>query len=224
MKRLNHAHIVLLVLCILSLNQLWGQEKFATIRKNVNVLAKSLNHDLNPEGNTLLLSSEEPILKVYTVGDFSGLVDLEVNGYEKSISLNSFRKGKYVFVVDQPKMKIVFQVIVNRNGPEYKAVRRVVASSTRPRPKPKAAIKVSRTASVTVNKTTADSRAVAAIASDELLKKKPGPKKEYNLTDLERAEMQTREEARKLQAARNAKMKSQYTKSGSGKLYHRPYQ
>lgn len=93
-----------------------AQDHFATIKKNYNVLAANLNHDLNKTRDTLVLKSEDPILKVYTVGEYSGLVEEEVNGHELEVPLWSFKKGKYVFVVDQPKLKIVFQVLVHRNG------------------------------------------------------------------------------------------------------------
>ncbi len=93
-----------------------AQGEFASIRKNINVLANGLYHDLNKTKDSLVLKSSDPIFRVYTIGEFHGVIDKTVNRFEKAISLKQLKKGRYVFVVDQPKMKIVFEIRINRNS------------------------------------------------------------------------------------------------------------
>ena len=85
------------------------------IKKNVNARAKSLHHDLNKTKDTLVLRSSKKMFRVYTVGDFGGVVDQYLNTYEYEVPLKGLEKGKYVFVVDQSKMKIVFQVLIHED-------------------------------------------------------------------------------------------------------------
>ena len=95
-----------------------AQDDFASLRKNVNIRAKGLNHDLNKTKDTLILSSQNKIYRIYTVGDNSGVVDRTVNDLEMKMPLRSLKKGKYVFVVDQLNLKIVFQIQIHKDFSE----------------------------------------------------------------------------------------------------------
>lgn len=220
MKTIIRAHSILLIFCLFSASQLWGQQHFATIKKNYNVLAEGLKHDLNISRDTLVLKSENPILKVYTVGDFSGLIDLEVNDFQQSIPLQKLRKGKYVFVVDQPKLKIVFQVLVHRNGKDYRAISKRLASSDENVSTNKSRLtKKIKTESVVSAFQSQKPSDLISVNTAEIETGRSAKFKAYNLTDIERENVQSREDARRIQAyERQAKLKSQAIKSGSDKL------
>ena len=100
---------------MVSVPSLFAQDDFASLRKNVNYRAKGLNHDLNSTKDTLLLSSKSKIYRIYTVGDNSGAIDKTINDFSAKIPLNPLDQGKYVFVVDQLNLKIVFQIQIMRD-------------------------------------------------------------------------------------------------------------
>lgn len=97
----------------LACNFIHAQYDYASIKKNVNARAKALFHDLNASKDTLILRSSNKMFRVYTVGEFSGLIDQYLNSYEYEVPLRGLKQGKYVFVVDQSKKKIVFQVLIH---------------------------------------------------------------------------------------------------------------
>ncbi len=102
----------LIVLLLVACNLIHAQGEFASIRKNINVLAKGLNHDLNKTKDTLKISSSDKFFRIYTIGDNNGAVDQYLNTNTFEVPLRSFERGKYVFIVDQSKVKIVFTIFV----------------------------------------------------------------------------------------------------------------
>lgn len=103
----------LIVLLIFASLCSYAQGDYASIKKNVNARAQALFHDLNPGKDTLILRSTKKMFRVYTVGHFSGVIDQYLNTYEYTVPLRGLKQGKYVFVVDQSKKKIVFQVLIH---------------------------------------------------------------------------------------------------------------
>lgn len=103
----------LIVLLIFASLCSYAQGDYASIKKNVNARAQALFHDLNPGKDTLILRSTKKMFRVYTVGHSSGVIDQYLNTYEYTIPLRGLKQGKYVFVVDQSKKKIVFQVLIH---------------------------------------------------------------------------------------------------------------
>ena len=93
-----------------------SSEDFSTLVKNVNYRAAGLEHDLNETRDTLKLSSDRIIQRVYTVGDQGRAIDLWVNRKQRDIPLTELSKGKYVFVVEQDYKKIIFQVLIHQDN------------------------------------------------------------------------------------------------------------
>ncbi|MBT8272598.1 MAG: hypothetical protein KJO77_02250 [Bacteroidia bacterium] len=101
-----------IIILFLTFNLTHSQAEFAVLKKNINVLAEGLNHELNETKDTLILSSPSRIYRVYTAGTHSGKVDQYMLANEFKVPLNLFERGKYVFCVDQLRYKIVFTVFV----------------------------------------------------------------------------------------------------------------
>ncbi|MBT8266680.1 MAG: hypothetical protein KJO41_11625 [Bacteroidia bacterium] len=223
-----------LFVCLFCVPLVQAQEDFAMIRKNVNILAKHLNHDLSPSKDSLLLSSKKKIFRVYTVGGYSGLIDHKISTKKFAVPLKRLRKGKYVFVVDQLNLKIVFQIHILRNyndiddfidqedaivSAEVEAIKPEAADLEKIEVKePEPVVAQIETPGPTVQperEKVAKTKLAVAKSSVQLTKEKqkiadvkvvkkavikpePIPKetKSYNLTDLERDNMQSRKEAR----------------------------
>lgn len=109
---LNNGKRYFIIILFLTFNLTHAQAEFAFIKKNVNVLAQDLFHDLNETKDTLILSSTNKMYRVYTAGTHSGAVDKHMIATEFKVPLSSFERGKYVFCVDQLRYKIVFTVFV----------------------------------------------------------------------------------------------------------------
>ena len=93
-----------------------AQKDYASIRKNININAKDLMHDLCKTKDTLILKSDTKIDYVYTINRHSKReMDTYVLDNFLKIPLNKFTKGRQVFVVEQNKMNIVFVVHINDN-------------------------------------------------------------------------------------------------------------
>lgn len=108
--------------CLLSflIFSLWfqgvkAQDDFAVLKKNFNLSAKNLSHDLCLTKDTLILQSDIRINRIYTITN-AYKRDLEMYGSENPIKipLNTFAKGRHVFVVEQNKMSIVFVVQIQK--------------------------------------------------------------------------------------------------------------
>ena len=94
----------------------YAQKKFASIEKNVNASANELFHDLNTSKDTLILSGDKWIRKVYSINqDYKRETDEYINSNSVKLPLTHLSKGKHVFVVEQMPMKIVFVIKVFRD-------------------------------------------------------------------------------------------------------------
>jgi len=90
---------------------LFAQERFATIKKNVNFRASGLYHDLNKSKDTLLLKSDKKINHIYSINKHNKReINNFVNSNSYKLSLKNLSKGKHVFVVSQSPTLIVFVV------------------------------------------------------------------------------------------------------------------
>ncbi len=217
-----------------------AQGNFASIRKNVNVRAIGLKHDLNKSKDTLKLSSTDKIFRVYTVGDFSGIVDQYLNANKFEVSLRSFEKGKYVFVVDQSNRKIVFQIYI-LNGedllPDEWFSNTALASTldevddlddeatiesldllkestkfSKFIKTKKSNLKHFRSKKYRNNKRVNEDRLKERTKKLNIPKKNLKP---YNLTDLNRNGMQSRDEARKIMAIERQKIRDSIKKTSN---------
>ena len=96
-----------------------AQEDYAILRKNFNVSAKGLCHDLCKTKDTLILKSDKKIDYIYAINSRSKReLDTYVSENVLRIPLNGFTKGRHVFVVEQDKMNIVFAVQINETLPK----------------------------------------------------------------------------------------------------------
>ena len=111
--------IGLVTLLSLSVNTtLCAQNDFALLEKNVNVRAKSVKHILNKTKDTLLLTSDKKINRVYAVNmDYKREVEANINAKSFKVPLSKLSKGKHVFVVVQSPLRIVFVVKILKDGP-----------------------------------------------------------------------------------------------------------
>ena len=95
----------------LSYTDIYAQNDFALLEKNVNVRANGLIHRLNKTKDTLLLSSYKKINRVYSVNmDYEREVQANINATSYKIPLSNLSKGKHVFVVVQSPLRIVFVI------------------------------------------------------------------------------------------------------------------
>lgn len=111
--------LVPIVICSgLFFQNIFAQESYATIEKNVNVDAKHLFHDLNKTKDTLVLKSDKKINYFYSINkDYKREVNYYVDTYEYKLPLTDLSKGRHVFVVGQSPLKIVFVVRVLKESP-----------------------------------------------------------------------------------------------------------
>lgn len=96
---------------------LYAQQDFAVIEKNVNVRAKCLLHDLNTTKDTLILKGDTKIGYISAIDENSNrVVDTYVGEKDFKLSLKTLKKGKYIFVVIQQPLQIVFVVKVLKDA------------------------------------------------------------------------------------------------------------
>lgn len=117
MNFLNNGKRYFIISLFLTFNLSHAQAEFAFIKKNINVLANDLYHDLNETKDTLILKSTNKMYRVYTAGFHSGTIDQHMIATEFKVPLNLFERGKYVFCVDQLRYKIVFTVFILKGQP-----------------------------------------------------------------------------------------------------------
>jgi len=102
----------------LTFQKLQAQEQYAILEKNVNIRAKGLVHQLNKTKDTLILSSDKKINKVYSISETNVReINTYINKNTFKVPLNKLSKGKHVFVVVQSPLRIVFVVKVLQEGP-----------------------------------------------------------------------------------------------------------
>lgn len=103
--------VFIIVSSNLLFQDLFAQESFATIEKNVNINARGLFHDLNKTKDTLLLKSDKKINYIYSINKVKKReVDNYVDTNSYKLSLKNLSKGKHVFVVRQTPVLIVFVI------------------------------------------------------------------------------------------------------------------
>ena len=104
---------LLIAFFCLSNLQIFAQQGFAEIEKNINFRARSLVHELNATKDSLFLKSEIDIKSIYTIhNQIKHDLIRHVNNKDYEVSLRDFDRGKHVFVVVQQLLKSVFVVHV----------------------------------------------------------------------------------------------------------------
>jgi len=94
-----------------------AQVPFATLKKNINVQAKGLLHELNTSKDTLLLKSDKKINYVYSINHrVKRELSFTVNANNFEVPLNHLTRGRHVFVVVQSPLRIVFVVNILKDG------------------------------------------------------------------------------------------------------------
>ena len=184
--------VICIMICMLFCVKFsFSQDEFATIRKNVNVLAKTLKHDLNASKDTLILEGKEPIRRLYTIGENAGVVDDYIYNRFYKLPLHQLKNGRYLFVAFESRKRIVFEI--NVLGSSAKSNTTAVTTATILDANP-------------INSPIETSRAIAYKEHSDLLeavnKKELRP---YNITDKDRTGMQTREEVKRLKAEARSK-------------------
>lgn len=114
--------LLLLIIAFASpfLQDLFAQDSFATIKKNVNIEASGLYHDLNKTKDTLLLKSDKKINYVYSINkEYRREVDDYVNAKYYKVPLKNLSKGKHLFVVQQSPVIIVFVIRILKDKVLY---------------------------------------------------------------------------------------------------------
>ncbi len=110
--------LVLIASSNLLSQDLYAQEHFATIEKNVNFRASNLFHGLNKTRDTLLLKSDKEINYVYSINeDNNREINYHVNANSFKVPLENLSKGKHVFSVVQAPLLIVFVVHIFKDSP-----------------------------------------------------------------------------------------------------------
>ena len=105
------------------LHNLFAQENFATIEKNVHISARGLFHDLNKTKDTLLLKSDTAINYVYSINsNHKREIDKYLNTKQYKMPLNNLSIGKHVFVVRQSPVLIVFVIRVFGDSPAIASI------------------------------------------------------------------------------------------------------
>jgi len=99
------------VFFFLSNFQIFAQNNFAEIEKNINFRARILQHDLNKTKDTLVLKSDNNIGYIYSIHKEKKYdINNCINEKEYKLALRGLAKGKHVFVVVQQSLKIVFVI------------------------------------------------------------------------------------------------------------------
>jgi len=94
-----------------------SQEDFALIEKNVNYRARGLFHDLNATKDSLILKGKEKINYISAIDESSNsVIDTYVGAKDFKFPLKTLKKGKYIFVVIQQPLQIVFVVKVLKDA------------------------------------------------------------------------------------------------------------
>lgn len=116
----NFPQFVIAVFFICFVSNTYGQRKGrAKLRKNYNIQAAQLYHDLNKTNDTLILRSDKKINYLYRANS-GGENDLKVRINENSykLPLNQLKKGRNVLVAIQVPLQIVFVVEIEEEYPK----------------------------------------------------------------------------------------------------------
>lgn len=99
--------------CLLN-SQLFAQQDFAEIEKNINIRASGLYHDLNATKDTLVLKGKTKISYIYSIHNkMKHDIKNRVYTNDYKVALRNLDKGKHIFVVVQQALKIVFVVRIH---------------------------------------------------------------------------------------------------------------
>ena len=105
--------LIFTVLIVGLTNSAFSQNGVATIRKNTNVIASGLYHDLNKTNDTLILKSDKKINYLYTANTTEEKeVNVRVDSTFYKLPLNRLTKGRNVLVAIQSPLRIVFVIDV----------------------------------------------------------------------------------------------------------------
>lgn len=103
---------VIVIFLLISISQAFAQEEtFTTIRKNINLLAVDLDHELSERQDSLLLENKFLFKKVRFINKHTEKVfDFKPAVKQAKIPLNELPLGKYTVMFYQADKIIVFQI------------------------------------------------------------------------------------------------------------------
>jgi len=166
----------------------WSQSDFANLRKNINYRAKVLNHFLNTSKDTLVINSSQRIYRLYSVGNASNRIDEHINDFEYKLPLRSLKKGKYLLVAQLHGLKIVFELRILQRQPYTQDLVASIGSKSL----------------LTQNYDLKKAACLEVFNKATTFLIKP-----YNVTDLDRTKVQSREECRRLMAIQREKLRAE---------------
>ncbi|MCA0154315.1 hypothetical protein [Winogradskyella vincentii] len=98
----------LVILFLFSILVSYGQK--SSLIKNVNFRAKELKHDLNQDGDSLLLESKQTIYQVEIYNSFYEK-KMSINRYKTKVAINDLPQGKYITEVVLSDRRIIMTLI-----------------------------------------------------------------------------------------------------------------
>ncbi|WP_431158983.1 hypothetical protein [Winogradskyella poriferorum] len=110
---------IFLILFVLSNSMSFGQK--ASLIQNVNFRAQDLKHNLNENGDTLLLASNKTIYQVDIYNNYYEK-KLAVNRYKSNIPVNDLPEGRYVVEVKLSDRHIIMTLIRHETATEALAL------------------------------------------------------------------------------------------------------
>jgi len=112
-------HIIMAILFAGFAYDSFSQNGLAIIRKNKNITASGLYHDLNKSNDTLILKSDKKINYLYTANKTKEKeVNVRVDSNSYKLPLNKLKKGRNVLVAIQSPLRIVFVVNILEEYPK----------------------------------------------------------------------------------------------------------
>lgn len=103
--------VIVIFLLMSSSNAFAQEETFTTIRKNINLLAVDLNHDLNEQQDSLVLENKFLFKKVRFISkNLEKVFDFKPAVKQAKIPLSELPLGKYTVMFYQADKIIVFQI------------------------------------------------------------------------------------------------------------------
>ncbi|MEZ4793672.1 MAG: hypothetical protein R2783_09470 [Gelidibacter sp.] len=211
---------VSMVLC--STNHTYAQMEYTTITKNINPEAQNLYHDLSPQGDTLYLKAESIFYKV----TFLNSQDRKVYKFnppvlETKISLHDIIVGDYTVLVYKKDRIIVFHIsrlleiekpseLIASKGfsiSEEQPISEIGIAKIPQKEMPTAEIVMNEIKNDDTLELNSDAMKVAIndMEQNDVMPNFSNKPKVYNLTDLNRDGVQTREEYRRSNLRPNGK-------------------
>ena len=167
-----------------------AQDDFATLRRNINYRARLLDHKLNKTKDTLILNCPQRMYRIYSVGSSKVRINEKIDDFTYKLPLKNYKIGKYLMVTQLNGLKIVFELnILKRADFNEEGVTNIVASGLKE------------------TDFNIDVKSVEVKLKDPIIAYKP-----YNLTDLNREGMQTRDECRRIMAMQRANIRAELKK------------